>query len=142
MVAFNKFHAFTEHLAEGVHNLGLNTLKVYLTAATPSASLDSVKADLAEISSANGYTAGGLTPSISSSAQSTGTYKLVLANVTFTAAGGPITPFQYAVLYNDTPISPADPVIGWYDYGSSVTLQDGESLTVGFDPTNGVLTIA
>jgi len=142
MVAFNKFHSFVENLAEKVHNLGADTLKVYLTAATPSASLDSVKADLAEISSANGYTTGGLTPTISSSAQSSGTYKLVLANVTFTASSGPITPFQYAVLYNDTPTSPADPVIGWYDYGSSVTLQDGESLTVGFDPSGGVLTIA
>lgn len=140
MVAFNKFHCFVENLAEKVHNLGSDAIKVYLSAAAPSASADFVKTDMAEITSANGYTAGGLTPSISSSAQSAGTYKLVLANVTFTASGGPITPFQYAVLYNST--SASNNLIGWYDYGSSVTLQDGESLTVGFDPTNGVLTIA
>jgi hypothetical protein len=140
MVAFNKFHKFVEDLAEKVHNLGSDTLKVYLTAATPSASLDLIKTDLAEISSANGYTSGGLTPTITSSSHTSGTYKLVLANVTFTASTGPITPFQYAVLYNSTAAS--NNLIGWYDYGSSVTLQDGESLTVGFDPTNGVLTIA
>jgi hypothetical protein len=140
MVAFNKFHKFVEDLAEKVHNLGSDTLKVYLTAATPSASLDLIKTDLAEISSANGYTSGGLTPTITSSSHTSGTYKLVLANVSFTASGGPITPFQYAVLYNSTAAS--NNLIGWYDYGSSVTLLDGESLTVGFDPTNGVLTIA
>ena len=142
MAVFNKFHAFVENLAEKVHNLGADTLKVYLSNATPSASLDSVKADMAEISAGNGYTAGGATPSITSSAQTTGTYKLVLGDVVFTASGGSIGPFQYAVLYNDTPTSPADPLIGWYDYGSAITLNDGESLTVDFEPTNGVLTIA
>jgi hypothetical protein len=140
MVAFNKFHKFVEDLAEKVHNLGSDTLKVYLTAAVPDAAADLVKTDLAEITSANGYTAGGLTPSILSSAHSTGTYKLALANVTFTATTGPITPFQYAVLYNSTAAS--NNLIGWYDYGSSVTLQAGESLTVGFDPSAGVLTLA
>jgi hypothetical protein len=79
---------------------------------------------------------------VSSSAQTTGTYKLVLADVVFTAAGGSIGPFRYAVLYNDTPTSPADPLIGWWDYGSSITLADTETFTVDFDGTNGVLQIA
>lgn len=57
----------------------------------------------------------------------------------FTAAGGPIGPFRYAVLYNDTPTSPADPLIGWWDYGSSITLLNGETLPVDFDPTTGVI---
>lgn len=141
MATFSKFNCFTEDLAEKVHNLGADTLKVLLTNTAPTAS-NTVKANLTEISAGNGYTAGGTAASITSSAQSSGTYKLVLADVVFTAAGGSIGPFRYAVLYNDTPTSPADPLIGWYDYGSSITLADGETLTVDFDPTNGVLTLA
>lgn len=141
MASFNKFQAFVENLAEGKFNLGSDTLKVYLSNATPSASADAVKADLAEISSGNGYTAGGNSATISSSAQSGGTYKLVLADpATWTASGGSIGPFQYAVLYSDTAAN--DELIGWWDYGSAITLAAGETFTVDFDPTNGVLTIA
>jgi hypothetical protein len=142
MASYNKFNAFVEHLAEKVHNLGADTLKVYLSNATPDAAADSVKADLAEISAGGGYSAGGNTPSITSSAQTSGTYKLVLADTVFTASGGTIGPFRYAVLYNDTPTSPADPLIAWWDYGSAITLADGETFTVDFDASNGVLTIA
>lgn len=140
MAAFNKFQAFVENVAEKVHNLGADTLKVMLTNTAPVAT-NSVKADLTEISAGNGYTAGGAAASISSSAQASGTYKLVLADVVFTASGA-VGPFRYAVLYNDTPTSPADPLIGWWDYGSSISLANGETLTVDFDGTNGVLTIA
>lgn len=143
MAAFNKFNAFVEHLAEKVHNLGADTLKIYLTNTAPDAAADAVKADLpAEISAGNGYSAGGPTATISSSSQTAGTYKLVLDDVTITASGGSIGPFRYFVLYNDTPTSPADPLIGWWDYGSSLTLADGESVTVDFSPTNGALQIA
>ena len=124
-----------------MHNLGSDTLKVLLTNTTPVAT-NTVKANLTEISAGNGYTAGGTAASITSSVQTSGTYKLVLGDVVFTAAGGSIGPFRYAVLYNDTPTSPADPLIGWYDYGSSITLADTETLTVDFDATNGVLTLA
>lgn len=133
MAAFNKFQAFVEHQAEKVHNLGADTLKVLLTVDAPSASLDAVKADLtSELAGGNGYTAGGHTVTITSSAQSGGTYSLVGNDVVITASGGSIGPFRYAVLYNDTPTSPADPLIGYWDYGSNVTLLDGESLTVDF----------
>ena len=140
MAAFNKFHAFVEALAEKKHDLGADTLKVMLTNTAPTAS-DSVKADLTEISAGNGYTAGGNSASVSSSSQTSGTYKLVLADpATWTASGGSIGPFRYAVLYNDTAAS--DDLIGWWDYGSSVTLADGETFKVDFDPTSGVLTLA
>jgi hypothetical protein len=124
-----------------VHDLGTDALKVLLTNVAPVAG-NSVKADLTEIGAGNGYSAGGTAVSISSSAQSSGTYKLVLGDVVFTASGGTIGPFRYAVLYNDTPSSPADPLILFWDYGSSIALQNGETFTVDFDPTNGVLTIA
>ncbi len=140
MATFNKFNIFVENLAEKVHNLGADTLKIMLTNTTPVAG-NAVKADVTEIAAANGYLAGGLPATIVASAQTSGTYKLTLGDVVFTAAGGAIGPFRYAVLYNDTPTSPADPLIGWYDYGSSITLLDTETLTVGFDATNGVLTL-
>lgn len=141
MATFNKFNVFVEDLAEKVHNLGSDTLKVALTNSAPSAA-NTVFANITEISAGNGYTAGGTAASISSSAQTSGTYKLVLADVVFTASGGSIGPFRYVVLYNDTPTSPADPLIGYYDYGSSISLNTGETFTVDFDGSNGVLTLA
>lgn len=137
MATFSKFNCFVEDVAEKVHNLGSDTLKVMLTNTAPVAT-NTVKADLTEISAGNGYTAGGTAATISSSAQTGGTYKLVLADVVFTASGA-IGPFRYAVLYNDT--STSDSLIGWWDYGSSITLANGETFTVDFDPTTGVLTI-
>jgi len=141
MATYNKFQAFVENLAEKVHDLGADSLKVMLTNSAPVAT-NALLGDLTEIAAGNGYTAGGTAPSISSSAQTTGTYKLVLADVTFTAAGGSIGPFRYIVLYNDTPASPLNPLIAWWDYGSALTLAAGESLTVDFDATNGVLQLA
>lgn len=136
MATFTKFNSFVEAAAEKVHNLSSDTLKVMLTNSAPLAS-NTVKANLTEISSGNGYTAGGTAATISSSSQTSGTYKLVLADVVFTASGGSIGPFRYAVLYNDTALN--DELIAFWDYGSSITLLAGESLTVDFDPTNGVL---
>ncbi len=140
MATFNKFNAFVENLAEKVHNLGSDTLKVALSNTAPAAS-NSVMSDITQISAGNGYTSGGTAATISASAQSSGIYKLTLAAVVFTASGGSIGPLRYAVLYNDTPTSPADPLIGYWDYGTSVTLADGETFTVDFDATNGVLTL-
>jgi hypothetical protein len=140
MASFNKFNSFVEALAEKKHDLGADTLKVLLTNTAPVAT-NSVKADLTEISAGNGYTAGGNTASVTSSAQTSGTYKLVLGDpATWTASGGSIGPFRYAVLYNDTASNKE--LIGWWDYGSSITLASGESFAVDFDPTTGVLTLA
>lgn len=139
MASFTKFNSFVEALAEKSHNLGSDTLKVLLTNSAPSAS-NTQKSDLTEISAGNGYTAGGTAATISSSSQTSGTYKLVLADVVFTASGGSIGPFRYAVLYNDTATN--DELIGYWDYGSSITLASTETFTVDFDPSAGVLTIA
>ena len=136
MAAATKFNSFVEDVFEKVHNLGSDTLKVMLTNSAPLVT-NTVKADLTEISSGNGYTAGGTAASISSSAQSSGTYKLVLADVTWTASGGSIGPFRYATLYNDTAAS--DQLIMFWDYGSSVTLAAGESFTWDADATNGII---
>jgi len=140
MASFNKFFPFVEALAQKVHDLGTDTLKVYLSNDTPSSAGDAVKADLPEIAPGNGYTAGGNTATTTSSAQTGGVYTLVLADPpSYTAAGGPIGPFRFAVLYNGT--TAAGNLIGWWDYGTSITLGDGDTFTVDFDPTTGVLTL-
>lgn len=141
MATFNKFQPFVENLSEGVHDLGADTIKIALTNSAPAAT-NGVLADITQITAENGYSAGGSAASISSSAQTTGTYKLVLGDVVFTASGGSFGPFRYAVIYNDTPTSPADPLIGYFDYGSSITVNDGETFTVDFDGSTGVLTLA
>ena len=140
MATYNKFYSFVEALAEGVHDFQTDTLKVYLSNTAPNAATMTVKADLAEISAGNGYTAGGNTATQSSSAQTAGVYKLVLADpAIWTASGGSIGPFRYAVLYNDT--ASGDPLIAWWDYGTSITLGAGDTFAVDFDPSTGVLTI-
>jgi hypothetical protein len=141
MASFVKFQPYIEYVFEGVIDHATDTLKLMLTNSAPSAS-NGLKADITEISAGNGYTAGGETVTVSSSAQTSGTYKLVLADVTWTASGGTIGPFRYAVLYDNTPSSPAKPLIAYWDYGSSITLASGESFTADFDASAGVLTAA
>jgi hypothetical protein len=101
---------------------------------------NSIKADLTEITAQNGYSAGGTAATTSSSSQTGGTYKLVLADVVFTASGGSFGPLRYAVLYDDTATN--DELIGFWDYGSAISINTGETFTVDFDATNGVLQLA
>lgn len=138
MVAFNKFQNFIERLGKGEMNLHTDTIKVYLTNATPSASADDVKADLAEISAGSGYTAGGADVQ-NTYTETGGTATLNAVDVTFTASSGTIGPFRYAVAYNDTHAS--DALIGWWDYGSEITLNDTETFTVNFT-TDAIATFA
>jgi hypothetical protein len=138
MATFNKFNAFVENLAEKVHNLGSDQLVVALTNTAPAAT-DTVLANITEVSYTN-LSSRNITTS--SSAQTSGTYRLILTDLVLTSSGGTTGPFRYVVVYNDTPTSPADPLIGYYDYGSSLTLADGETLTIDFDGTNGLLSIA
>lgn len=138
MASFNKFNSFVEALAEKVHNLGSDQLVVALTAsANAPVATNTQLSDLTEIDYTNCSSRDITT---SASAQSSGTYKLTLTDLTLTATGGAIAAFQYIVIYNDTATN--DELIGWYDYGSALTLAEGESLTIDFDGTNGVLTIA
>ena len=132
MAAYNKFESFALELGRGTHQLHAagHTLEVYLSNAAPSASLDSVKADLAEITNENGYTAPE--DIANDYTESGGTGTLTAVDVVITASGGTIGPFQYVVMQNTTPTSPLDPLISWWDRGSALTLQDGESFTVDF----------
>jgi len=141
MATYNKFNAFVEYLliAKAI-DFDADTFKVMLTNTAPVAT-NSVKADLTEISAGNGYTAGGTATTITHS-RSSGTSKIVGTDVVFTATGA-VGPFRYAVLYDDTPAgTPTDPLVGWWDYGSSVTMASGDTFTVDFDATNGILQLA
>lgn len=128
--ALNKFNQYVEDLAEGVHNHSSDQHTVALCAAAnaPVAS-NTVLANLTEISYTN-LSSRNLT--VSTSAQSSGTYTLLFADLTLTASGGAVAAFRYVVVYNNTPTSPADPLMFWYDYGSDLTLSDGESLLIDF----------
>ncbi len=138
MATYNKFQSFVEKVAEKVHNLGADTLTVALCAAanTPVAT-NNVLGDLTQISYTN-LSSRALTTA--TSAHTTGTYKLVINDLTLTASGGAVAAFRYIVIYNDTAAS--DDLICWFDYGSALTLADGETLTLDFDGTNGLLQIA
>mgnify|MGYP001582119047 CR=1 FL=1 len=138
MAAFNKFNIFLGDLGNKVHNLSADALKIMLTDTAPVAG-NTVKANIADIAAGNGYAAGGGAAAFTSWAQTAGVWKLVLVPVVFTAAGGNIAQFRYAVLYNSTPA--AGPLIGWYDYGAEVNLTNGNSFTVQLDTTAGVFTI-
>lgn len=137
MATFNKFNQFTKDLIDGVHNFGSHTFKVMLTNTAPVAT-NSVKADLTEISAGNGYSTGGATTVITESTAS-GVAKAAGSAAVFTANGGSVGPFRYAVLYNSS--AAGQPLVAWWDYGSNLTLADTESFTVTFDATNGIFTV-
>lgn len=147
MATFTKLNGFVEHLAEKIHDLGADQLAVALSNTAPAseitpptgATATCILANVTQIAYTNLSTRNITT---ASSAQTSGTYKLTLTDLTLTATGGPVGPFRYVYLYNSTPVTPANPLIGYYDYGASITLAAGETLLIDFDATNGVLTIA
>lgn len=131
MAAFNKFNSFIEAAFEKKHDFSADVFKFMLTNTAPVAT-NTVKVNITEIAAGNGYTAGGTAQTITPSSQTGGTYTAVMSgNTVFTAAGGSIGPFQYAVIYDDTATN--DELVGWYDYGSAVTLLDGETFTINSD---------
>lgn len=125
---FVKFQCFSEHLAEKVHNLDTDTLKIALSNTAPSAANDDTLSDITQIST-GGYTAGG-TDAQASTSRSGGTTTVTGVSPTFTASGSSLGPFQYVILYNDTPTSPADPLIAYWDLGQTFTISDGNAIEI------------
>ncbi len=138
MTAFTKFQPFVEALAEKKHNLGSDQIAVALCAAANApVNTNAVLADLTQIAYTNLSSRNVTT---SASAQSGGTYKLTLTDLTLSASGGSVAAFRYVVLFNDTAAN--KDLIGFYDNGTSVTLTSGQSFPIDFDGTNGVLQLA
>ena len=137
MAAFNKFNQFVEDLSDGVHNCGSDQFVVALCAAANApVATNTVLANLTQISYTN-LSSRNLTTS--THAESAGTYTQLFADLVLTASGGSVAAFRYVVIYNDTPTSPADPLVGWYDYGSDLTLADTETLTIDFTTSTWTL---
>jgi hypothetical protein len=130
MATITEFNQFSEDLPHGVHDFETDQLTVALCAAANApVATNSVLANLTEISYTN-LSSRNITTTTSEG--SDGSYELVLADLTLTASGGSVAAFRYVVIYNNTPTSPADPLIGFYDYGSDLTLADGDSFILNF----------
>jgi hypothetical protein len=136
MAAYNKFQDYVDQVNRGVHNWASHSFKLALSNTAPAAT-NTIFANITEISGGNGYTAGGHTLDTVTLAEATGTAKVTIADEVITASGA-VGPFRYVIIYNDTATSPADALVCWYDYGSSVTLANGETFTIDFDATNGL----
>lgn len=129
MATFTRFEQFSEDLVKKVHNLSADSLKVYLSNAAPNVATHVIKTDIAEIATGNGYT--GPQATTNSFSRTGAVSSIIGVDFTITASGA-VGPFRYAILYNDTPTSPVDPLIGYWDYGSSISLATGEQFTVDF----------
>jgi hypothetical protein len=145
MTAFTKLNGFVEHLGTGVHNLNTGAITVALSNTAPGsestpptgAASTCILANVTQISYTNCSTRAFSGVSYS---QSSGTGTLAATDLVLTASGGTVGPFRYVYAYNDTPTSPADPLIGYWDYGSSITLNSGETFTI--DLPGNILTVA
>lgn len=136
MASFSKFNIFVQDLTHKVHDLSADQLVLALSNSAPTAT-NAVLADITEIAYTNLSSRNITTTSCT---QTSGTLKLILANPTLTASGAVAT-FRYIILYNSTPTTPLKPLIGWYDYGSAVTMANGDTFTVTFDGTNGAISL-
>jgi hypothetical protein len=132
MATFNKFNAWAETMVEGT-NLGSDQFVIALTNTAPVAT-NSVIADITQISYTNLSSRNVTT---TSSSQTSGTYTLVLQDLVMTASGS-VGPFRYVVLFDDT--LAGDPLVGWWDYGSSITMANTETFTVDF--TGAAITLS
>jgi len=143
MASFTKVNDFVVNLANNM-DLDSDTLVVALTDTDPASGVDAtadgngVLANITEISYTN--LSSRILTNVTST-QTGGTYKLSADDLVITCSGGSAAAFRYVVIYNDTSTSPADPLVGYYDYGASLVLNDGDTFTIDFG-TNGILTLA
>jgi hypothetical protein len=138
MAIYNKYTAAVEPMVEG-DNAGTAAWKIAL-ALTINAADTSFVSGTSDLATGGGYTAGGNAATTSSSAQTSGTYKLVLADpTTWTASGGGFT-FRYVILYNSTTNIP----YGYWDNGSNIVMNgtNGDTFTADLDNVNGVFSVA
>lgn len=134
------FQSFVAELGKGTHDMVNDSFKLLLTNSAPSASSDTEKSDITEISAGNGYTSGGIALTVTSWSQSGGVAKWVLADATLTASGGAISEFQYAVIYNDSAAN--DELVLYIPAPSAVNIADGNTYIFDADPSTGVMSLS
>lgn len=140
MATFNKINAFTHNLGRGIHNFSANTsVKVALSNVTVSAGM-STFSQITEITAGNGYAAGGEALSGVTWSTNAGTARLKASDLVITATGGTLATFRWVVFYDDKAAS--DELVGFYDFGTAVSITDTNTFTVDIDPTNGIITVA
>ena len=139
MPALQKINDFPEQLLRAKHDFGTHVFKVALTNTAPTAASTAL-AEITQVAASGGYVSGGYSLDSVAVSETGGTAKVTIADEVITATGGAVGPFRYAVVYNDT--SSSKLLVGYVDRGESITLADGDSLTLDFDGTNGVITLA
>jgi hypothetical protein len=140
MAAFQKFNSFVDVLMKGGVNLATDTLKVMLTNTAP-VPTNTKYADIAasELGNGNGYTTGGVAVTGTTLTSNAGTDSLAADQTTFTSQTGQMGPFRYVVYYDDTAVN--KPLVGFYDYGSSITLNGAAGETFVVKPGAALLTL-
>lgn len=141
MPAFNAVNTFRQHLAQGVHNFDSDTFKVALTNVAPDAA-DVLLSDITQIASGGGYTSGGYTLDNFAVVPSGANVKITVDEETVTATAGGIATFRYLVIYNSTPTSPVNPIVGWIDQGEARAFLEDEQFRIRFDAALGAISIA
>lgn len=146
MVAFTKINDFCKDIVNGVHNLSTGSIKLALSNTAPASETNNPTADtkgvLANVTQIAYTNVSGGQPTLASVtvSLSSGVVTFDAADKVILASGGAIPTFRYIYVYNDTPTSPADPLIGLWDAGTTYTLADGEQVTLTFN-ASGILTI-
>jgi hypothetical protein len=138
MATYQKAQDYAEQLNKALHNWGTATFKAAFSNTAPNLATMAVLADITQIATAGGYTGGaggGLTLDTVTLTETSGTAKVTIADEVFTATGA-VNTFRYVWIYNDTAAS--DNLVAVYDYGSSITMANGETFTIDFDATNGL----
>lgn len=143
MPAFTPVHELKKYLGEGtVQFNGAHVFKLFLTNSAPTAAGTLIKGDLTPISATGGYVEKTLTLTWTETGAGTGTWRLANnADVVWSASGGNFDAFQYVVLYDDTPTSPADPILGYWDNGSAINLTSGNNFTLDLDANYTIFTL-
>lgn len=140
MATYVKYQIFVKDLGEGTHKLHAagDTLKGMMSNTAPNVATHVVRGDVTECTTSNGYTSGGVDAQNGYTA-TTGTGTLTCVDIVWTASGGSMPTMRYAILYNDTPAAPLDPLISYWDYGSSVTPAVGETFTIDFGASTATI---